>query len=152
MESLNLPAFDARFTEREGEKCIYDPVRQVFVAFTAEEWVRQHFINFLVSVKDVPLGLIAVEKGFIFQGMMRRADIVVHDRNARPWLIIECKAPSVQVSQKVFDQIGRYNSILKAPFVGVTNGIKHYCFTTEEDGIHFLTDFPNYPNHIDKEA
>lgn len=147
MQSLNLPAYDVRIRQQGSETCIYDQVRQTYVALTGEEWVRQHFVNYLTTQLNVPVGLIAVEKGFLFQGMSRRADIVVHDRFAAPWLVIECKAPEVPVNQRVFDQVGRYNRVIQAPYVGVTNGQNHYCFTVQAEEIQFLDGFPEYPIH-----
>lgn len=146
LQSLNLPAYDVLIRD-DVETSIYDIVRQTYVALTGEEWVRQHFVNYLLTELKVPAGLVAIEKGFIFQGMTRRADIVVHNRKAEPWLVIECKAPDVAITQKVFDQVGRYNRVIGAPYVGVTNGFDHYCFSVQGDSIQFLKSFPEYPFH-----
>ena len=92
-----------------------------------EEWVRQHVIQFLHSECEVPMGLMAIEKGFRYQNMPRRADIIVHDRKGVPALMVECKAPNVTVDQGVFDQVARYNRVVRARYLFVTNGLQHYC-------------------------
>jgi hypothetical protein len=106
---------------------IFDPVRRRYVALTPEEWVRQHFVQYLVRQRGTPQGLIAVESGFTYNGMWRRADVIVHGRDGKPVLMAECKAPEVQIVQAAFDQISRYNTVVQARFLVVTNGLTHYC-------------------------
>ncbi|MEE4257543.1 MAG: type I restriction enzyme HsdR N-terminal domain-containing protein [Bacteroidales bacterium] len=146
MHELNLPSFDARL-KRDGEKIrIFDTIRKKYVACTPEEWVRQHFMHYLISVKNTPTGLIVLEKQIVYNTMTRRPDILVYDRQNKPVLIVECKAPDVPISQDTFDQIARYNSVIKAPFLVVTNGLKHYCCKMDHDSIsyRFLEDIPGY--------
>ncbi len=133
MPSLNLPDYDPTL-RCDGENLeIYDPFRRQYVRLSPEEWVRQHFLEYLTKHCGYPAGLVAVEKGFRFQGMARRADIVVHDRRGRPFLMVECKAPGIPISQSTFDQVSRYNRVVSADYLVVTNGLKHFCWTVETD-------------------
>jgi len=146
MHELNLPSFDARL-KRDGEKIrIFDTIRKKYVACTPEEWVRQHFIHYLISEKKTPTGLIVLEKQIVYNTMTRRPDILVYDRQSKPVLIVECKAPDVSISQDTFDQIARYNSVIKAPYLVVTNGMKHYCCKMDHgsNSYSFLDDIPDY--------
>jgi len=146
METLNLPSYSFRTTEREDTALIYDPIRQTYVRLTPEEWVRQHFVQYLIQELGVPAGLVAVEAPFRFEGQSWRADVVVHDRQAAPLLLVECKAPSVPIGQDAFDQGARYNLVLGAPFLVVTNGQTHYACRVDLDTRDhaFLDDLPNY--------
>lgn len=124
MLELALPAFNYKVKRQSGALMIFDIIRKKFVILTPEEWVRQHVIHYLVESKNYPVALIAVEREIDLYGLRRRFDVVAFDRKGKPWLIIECKAPSVQLDQKVFDQAFRYNITLTAPYVAITNGIK----------------------------
>lgn len=127
MLKLNLPPYPQRIREENGRRDIFDVARKKFVALTPEEWVRQHFVMFLMNDKSVPASLLSVEKGLMLNKMQKRTDIVVYDRSGLPALIVECKAPSVKITQDVFDQIARYNLSLKCRYLVVTNGMEHYC-------------------------
>jgi hypothetical protein len=127
MPQLNLPLYDFRTRIQEGAKQIFDPVRKIFVALTAEEWVRQNFLMYLMEEKRYPPSLIAVETTIRVHGMKRRCDIVIFDRSGKPFMIVECKAPGIGTGQKVFDQIARYNLALGTEYLVVTNGMQHYC-------------------------
>ena len=146
MESLNLPTYEFRTAERDGKRTVYDPVRDRYVRLTPEEWVRQHFVQYLVQALHVPAGLVAVEAAFEFQGQPQRADIIVHDRRGEPLLLVECKAPRVSIGQDAFDQGARYNLVLGAPYLVVTNGQTHYACAIdfENRSYTFLDDLPPY--------
>lgn len=126
MKPLKLPAYSYRIKETPKGNLIYDPFRRKYVALTPEEWVRQHFLNYLAEVLKYPKGLIQVEAGFRLNSMLRRADILVHDRAGQPVLIVECKAPEVKINQAVFDQIINYNFSYGVKYLVVTNGITHF--------------------------
>lgn len=130
---LNLPPCDVRLDGDGEERVIFDSIRRKFVRCTPEEWVRQHFLRYLVDHRGYPASLIAVEMGFRFQDMVRRADIVVHGRSGKPFLLIECKAPDVAIRQATFDQVSGYNRVIQARYLAVTNGLKHYCWRIERD-------------------
>ena len=107
MEPLNLPTYFFRIKEDRGKKYIFDEIRRRFVLLTPEEWVRQHLLNFLVTQKNFPLSLIAIEKGFKNNRRKQRYDLLVFDRKGEPLMMIECKAPGIDINQHVFDQAGR---------------------------------------------
>lgn len=144
--NLNLPDYDFRLRrDNEGVK-IFDRLRRKFVMLTPEEWVRQHFIEFLISEKGYPASLMANEVGITLNGTRRRCDSVMFDRNGRVVLIIEYKAPGVKLSQLTFDQIVRYNMVLHADLLMVSNGLNHYCCRIDYDSAtySFLKELPDY--------
>ena len=151
MESLNLPTYEFRTAKREGKRVVYDPFRERYVRRTPEEWVRQHFVRYLTQELDVPAGLVAIEAAFQYQGQPRRADVIVHDRQGAPLLLVECKAPRVSLDQEVFDQCARYNIVLEAPYLVVTNGRVHYAcaIDVEARSYSFLDDLPPYEQLTD---
>ncbi len=145
---LNLPSFEALLRpdadSRRGGLEIYDAIRRQWVALTPEEWVRQHFVNFLVKERGFPAGLIGNEVGIRLNGLSRRCDTVVFSRTMKPLVVVEYKAPKVRVTQKVFDQIARYNIVMDAPYLIVSNGMSHYCCRFEGASYCFLPDIPAY--------
>ncbi len=146
MDKLNLPEYTFRVNDLNNQKWIFDPLRKKKVVLTPEEWVRQNFIQFLIQEKYYPEQLIKVEMGFKVNNLIKRSDIIVYDRKGKPSLIVECKAPSVKVSQDVFDQIARYNISLKVDFLVVTNGLEHYCcqINHQKKSYQFLRNIPEF--------
>lgn len=128
LATLNLPSYQLRISEEEGKRTVLDPVRRKYVRLTPEEWVRQHFLQYLIQNCGYPASLIAVEMGIRYQRMPRRADIVVHNRRGEPFLMAECKAPDVGINQSTFDQVSRYNRVVKARYLAVTNGLNVFCW------------------------
>ncbi|MDL2231917.1 type I restriction enzyme HsdR N-terminal domain-containing protein [Porphyromonadaceae bacterium OttesenSCG-928-L07] len=131
---MSLPPFEYKVKKQHGVVYLYDIIRKKYVVLTPEEWVRQHFIHYLINDRQYPAPLIDVEKLVEINGLKRRFDIVCYDRNATPLLIVECKAPNISLSQSVFDQAFEYNSILAARYVAITNGIRHWCGTKNAEG------------------
>jgi len=129
---------------------IYDPVRKRYFVLTPEEWVRQHVIAYLLLEKQVPINLIAVEKTLKINNLTKRFDVVVFNRNARPLMLIECKAPGIRVSESVFDQAARYNMSLKAGLFLITNGIEHYCCRIDfENSLYvFMNEIPLFQEMV----
>ncbi len=119
--------------ERAGKRYVLDPVRRRFVRLTPEEFVRQQTLRFLIDVVEVPAGLISVEMAFVYNGMTRRADIVVHGRDGSPLLLVECKKPDVAITQAVLDQAGGYNVEVGASYLVVTNGREHFGFRVDRE-------------------
>lgn len=148
MLKLNFPEYSFRIQKDRNKDCIFDIVRKKYVTLTPEEWVRQHVIHFLVSEKQVPAGLIAVESEIKLFNTRKRFDVAVFDRNGLPVLAVECKAPSIPITQEAMDQLTRYNMTLKVRFLMLTNGLTHlFCKTGPEDmGIKILKDLPDYTN------
>lgn len=146
MYSLNLPSFDAKIRKNGSLMEIYDPLRRKFIALTPEEWVRQHFVNWLISDKEYPTSLMANEAGIKLNSLTRRCDTVVYNQHLDPLMIIEYKESNISITQDVFDQVVRYNTVLKVPYIVVSNGVNHYCckMNYEKQSYDFLTDIPNY--------
>lgn len=146
MPELNLPSFDKKVIQKEGKPFIFDIIRRQYVALTPEEWVRQHFVHFLISEKGYPQSLMANEVQLKLNGMSRRCDTVAYDRTLRPRVIVEYKAPTVNITQQVFDQICRYNMVLQVDYLIVSNGLAHYCCKVDNTThtYTFLKDIPSY--------
>jgi hypothetical protein len=146
LTSLNFPSYEVR-TKAEGKRLlIFDRIRKKYVALTPEEWVRQHLINYLVSEKGYPATLISVEMPLKYIQVDKRSDVLVNNRNGQPLMLIECKAPEVALTQKVFEQIAVYNLTIQAPCLMLTNGLQHYCLATATDcsPVCFLDETPAY--------
>lgn len=145
---LNLPPRELRLSvDREGRTCVYDPLRRKSVVLTPEEWVRQHFTAHLVSDLGYPPALMANEVGVRLNGLQRRCDTVVWNRaDGSPLVIVEYKAPSIEITADVFDQIARYNMALLAPYLIVTNGLRHFCCKLDSvnNSYTFLPSLPPY--------
>lgn len=146
MQKLNFPDFQFRFKNRENKTLIFDVIRKKFVVLTPEEWVRQHVVQFLIYEKGYPLSLINVEKQLKLHNTTKRYDIIVYKSDGNVELIVECKAPSIDISQDTFDQIARYNFVLNSNFLMVTNGLSHYyCkMDWEQERYDFLQSLPTH--------
>lgn len=146
MQSLNFPTYNFRFKSSENKIAIFDPVRKKFIQLTPEEWVRQHVIQYLMTEKKIPKSLLSVEKEIAVHQTKKRYDIVVFNKNGSLFLVVECKAPTVLVTQKTFDQIARYNRSLNATYLMITNGLNHYFCQIDpiQEKYQFLKDLPNY--------
>jgi hypothetical protein len=146
MPELNLPSFDKKVIQKDGKPFIFDIIRRQYVALTPEEWVRQHFVHYLISEKGYPQSLMANEVQLKLNGMSRRCDTVVYDRTLRPRVIVEYKAPTVSITQQVFDQICRYNMVLQVDYLIVSNGLVHYCCKVDNN-THTYTFLKGIPVH-----
>ncbi|NMH26304.1 type I restriction enzyme HsdR N-terminal domain-containing protein [Flavobacterium solisilvae] len=146
MQKLNFPAYTFRFKNSENKVAIFDVIRKKFIILTPEEWVRQHTVQFLLEEKKYPKSHINVEKLIKVNDTSKRYDIAVFKPNGELFLLIECKAPEVSISQDTFDQIARYNLKLKAEYLMVTNGLNHYfCqMDFENEKYVFLKELPNF--------
>ena len=142
--ALNLPQADLRLKEVGQSKQIFDTVRKKFVALTPEEWVRQHFIHFMIHEKRYPSSLMGVEMMVRVNELSQRADIVVYQRDGKPWLIVECKAPHIQINQDTFYQAARYNITLQVHYIVITNGIEHYCLHFNGKNFDYLDELPAF--------
>jgi hypothetical protein len=143
---LNLPSFDIRLQRDDEGVKIFDRLRKKFIILTPEEWVRQHFVNDLINHKGFPESLMANEIGITLNGTRRRCDTVVFDKHGSPMVIVEYKASSIVISQSTFDQIVRYNMVLHARYLIVSNGMNHYCCRIDYDNMSydFLKEVPDY--------
>ena len=141
-----MPPYATKMMVRDGKNVIWDIIRRKYVALTPEEWVRQHFVHFLIEHKGYPVSLLANEVALTLNGTSRRCDTVLYDRTLSPRMIIEYKAPHIPITQKVFDQICRYNLVFHVDYLIVTNGLSHYCcrMNYADNTYQFLSDVPQY--------
>lgn len=146
MFALNLPFFEAKIRKTDLGMEIFDPLRRKYVTLTPEEWVRQHFVNYLQTEKNYPTSLMANEVSIKLNSLSRRCDTVVYNNQLEPIVIIEYKKPDVTITQQVFDQIARYNSVLRVRYLIVSNGLSHYCCEMNYDDLSFnyLEEIPDY--------
>jgi len=146
VQNLNFPKYNFRFKSNENKTLIFDIIRKKFVVLTPEEWVRQHTIHFLTFEKKYPISHINVEKQLQLNDTVKRYDIVVFNKDGTIKIIIECKAPSIKTNQQTFDQIARYNLVLKSETLMVTNGLEHFFCTMDFTNKRylFLKDLPSY--------
>lgn len=146
MTRLNLPPFEIKLSGTKAQPQIFDILRKKYIALTPEEWVRQHFVHFLVEHKGYPAALMANEIQLKVGEKTLRADSVLYSRELKPRMIIEYKAPHIPITQKVFDQISIYNMLLHVDYLVVSNGLQHYiCKMDYNDKKYlFLEDIPDY--------
>lgn len=146
MQDLNFPSYVFRFKNSENKVHIFDDIRKKFVVLQPEEWVRQHAVNFLIHQKKYPKSHINVEKQLKVNKTTKRYDIVVFDLDGSIKVLVECKSPSIKITQSTFDQIARYNMHLKATYLMVTNGLDHfYCkMDYTEEKYRFLEQIPDF--------
>ena len=132
MIKVNYPEPVFRFKEENGKELIFDFIRKQWLLLNEEEWVRQNFVQFLVQEMKYPLELIAVEKEIQLGELRKRFDILVYDRNHKPWMLVECKAGEITLNEKVLMQVLRYNISIPASFLVITNG--HFTYAWEKMG------------------
>lgn len=146
MKELNLPSYDVKVRGTREKPEIFDFLRHKYVALTPEEWVRQHFTHWLIHEKGYPKGLLGNEIALKCGDKTLRCDSILYDKAARPQMIIEYKAPTVSLTQRVFNQISSYNLLLHVDYLIVSNGLQHYCcrMDYEHQSYEFLQDVPAY--------
>ncbi|KRO70296.1 MAG: restriction endonuclease subunit R [Cryomorphaceae bacterium BACL11 MAG-121128-bin16] len=146
LPKLNLPNVVLKTKLVEATTQVFDVVRKKYFKLTAEEWVRQHFINYLNKDKNYPFGLMGVEQMIKYNNLKTRADIVLYNIDGIPNMIVECKAPNMNITQDTFDQIARYNFKLRVKYLVVTNGLQHFCCEMDykKNQILFLKGIPNF--------
>ncbi len=143
---LNLPTYSFQLKHKPNGAYVFDIIRKKDIKLTPEEWVRQHFLVYMIHHLGYPAGLISVEYGLTINKLNKRSDIVVFDKTGQPLLIVECKAPTVSISQETFDQIATYNLNLNVKYLIVTNGLQHYCCQMSYNPMSylFLDNIPTY--------
>ena len=146
MYKLNFPLYQIPLKNKENKTLAFDSIRKKWLKLVPEEWVRLNCIEFLINEKKISRSLISVEKEFKLNNLKKRFDIVVFNKKGEIYLLVECKAPNVKISQSVFNQITKYNLVLKSKFLMISNGINHYFFTMnfESQKIEFLKELPSY--------
>lgn len=145
MLALNLPHFTPKVKKTDKIE-IWDRIRKKYVALTPEEWVRQNFVNYLITEKNYPETLIANEIQISLNNQKKRCDSVIYNKIPTPIVIVEYKSPSVKITQDVFDQIVKYNIVLKVNYLIVSNGLQHYCCRMNYENLSFeyLPEIPDY--------
>jgi hypothetical protein len=143
---LHLPPYPFKITDQNGQLTLFDLIRKRNIVITPEEWVRQHYVQYLINQKHYPKTLIKLECGHKLHGMAKRSDIVVYNSAGEKILLVECKAPTVPIDQKVFEQVARYNMVHKVKLLAVTNGLQHYyCrIDFEKRDYKFIEELPGY--------
>ncbi len=146
MRNLNFPTYPFNIKRDSDKVHIFDIIRKKWYVLTPEEWVRQHVIWFLIEQKHYPKSLIAVEKGLLVNNLPKRFDVVLYNNHAKPIMLIECKAPEVKIDESTLHQALRYNSIIQAPYLLLTNGIDIYCghINFSNASFSYLNDIPDY--------
>jgi hypothetical protein len=146
MTPLNLPPYEIRVRTAQCRQQIFDCLRRRYVALTPEEWVRQHFVHYLINEKGYPQGLLANEVELRVGEKKLRCDTLLYNKVLQPQMILEYKAPEITLTQRVFDQIAVYNMQLHVDYLVVSNGLSHYCcrMDYEQQRYTFLSDIPDY--------
>ncbi len=143
-QKLNLPQFDVKIKKEEGKTFIFDSIRKNYFLLTPEEWVRQHFLHLLINQYNYPKSLIKVETGLRYNKLLKRSDIIIYDREGKPFLLVECKSADQKINQAAFDQASVYNMTIKAQYIALTNGLKTFCckISQETKKYEFIPDLP----------
>jgi len=146
MQELNLPTYKFRIKSNENKYFIFDIIRKKYVVLTPEEWVRQHYVHYLIEEKKYPISLISIEKKLTINQLTKRTDILIFNAEGNPDIIVECKAPTIKITQETFDQIARYNLKLNANYLILTNGLEHFnCIMDfKNEQYVFLESIPDY--------
>lgn len=145
MQKLNLPEANLRLRTQGEVTYVFDVIRKKELVLTPEEWVRQHFIHLLIHHLSYPKAMISLEAGLTYFKSDKRSDLLVYDREGKAFLIIECKAPEERITAKTLNQVSVYNKIVKARYLAVTNGLKHFIWKLEDGVYHTQAQFPEYP-------
>ena len=148
MFRLNLPTYEIKIAQQGNKQVIFDFLRRKYVALTPEEWVRQHFVHYLIEHKGYPAGLMGNEVELAVGEKRLRCDTILYNKVVAPQMIIEYKAPQIKLQQKTFDQISAYNLLLKVDYLIVSNGMQHICckMDYQNQKYYFLEDIPDYQN------
>ena len=148
LPSLNLPPIQPILLEKEGKMLIFDSLRKKYLFLSPEEWVRQHWISILINELNFPKGLVSLEKGLKYNQLQKRTDLVIWDNSMNPYLLVECKAPKIKLSQKTLEQACLYQKELQTKFLILSNGIHHISLSwnAEKQTFDKLEDFPHPPH------
>lgn len=133
---------DFKTEQRNGQPYIFDGIRKKWLLLTDEEWVRQCFVLYLIRVLRYPSSLIALEKSLVLNDLKKRFDILVYDAAHRPWMLVECKAPQVTLTDAVLQQVLRYNITIPVPFIVITNGAATFAWQKEHGVLKKLDALP----------
>lgn len=138
LPKLALPTFQPQLKTQDEKVWIFDSLRKKYLVLTPEEWVRQHWINFLIEHQGYPKGLFSLEKGLKYNQLAKRTDLVVFDREGRPYLLVECKAPDVPITEKTLAQAMSYNKKLNCSHIILSNGYRHFSLEFNQEMQRFV--------------
>lgn len=141
---LKYPTFNVKI-KHEGKKAlVFDEVRKKWIVLTPEEWVRQHFINYIITAKEFPTSLLSIEKEIELNGTKRRYDAVVFNTAMQPVLLVECKSPDVAITEQTAEQALRYNLVMGVRYLVLTNGLQEIVIDTFGNKLKYLPEIPMY--------
>jgi hypothetical protein len=142
---IDFSNIQLQLKNEQGRIYVFDPIRKKWLVLTPEEHIRQYMVYHLTSKLDYPKSLIAVEKKITVAGLNRRFDIVVYDRNHTPWMLIECKAPEVPITESTLHQLLSYHNAMQCSYWVLTNGHQAFCAdATQQNNIKWIDDLPPY--------
>lgn len=144
MIRIDYPEYDFRVRRENGREMIFDEIRKLWLKLTPEEWVRQNFVRYLLTARRYPSALVALEKKILLGELSKRFDVLVYDRNHRPWMMVECKALNVALNEAVLHQVLRYNIAVPVQYLVITNGASCYAFHKHDDQLAPLADLPDF--------
>jgi hypothetical protein len=144
MITVQYPEPQFRIKVENGKRFIFDSIRKVWLLLTEEEWVRQNFLNYLISELKYPSGLIALEKEIMLNDLKKRFDILVYNSSHKPWMMVECKAASVKLSEDVLQQLLRYNISVPVDYMIITNGSSTIGWKKEQGELKMLKVLPSF--------
>lgn len=139
---IEFPAYPFKVKEEGGRKLIFDTIRKSWLVLTPEEWVRQNFVQYLTQVKQYPAALIALEKEILLGELAKRFDILIYDRNHKPWMMIECKGMEIPLNESVLEQVLRYNMSVPVPHLVITNGSYTVAFKKTKGVLERMEELP----------
>jgi len=139
--ALKYPQVALQLKKQGSQTLVFDVIRKDWFVLSPEEWVRQHLIHYLIHVKHFPASLISVEKQLLLNGQTKRYDVLVY-KDLKPFLVVECKAPFIALDDAVTEQALRYNLVLKADYLMISNGVQDRTYK----GQTLLNDLPDYLN------
>ena len=146
MIKIEYPFKKPSLKSENDKETVFCVIRKRWILLTPEEWVRQHFIHYLIHERHYPKTLFRIESGLTYNKLQKRSDILIFDRAGKPWMLIECKSADIRLSQKAFNQVAVYNMTVNAKYLAVTNGMAHFCCiaSTEGETPVFLETFPEF--------
>lgn len=142
MIKVVFPPASFQIKEKNSKEIIFDEIRKSWFILTPEEWVRQNFIHYLIQTKNYPAALIGIEKEIALGELKKRFDVLVYDASHKPWMMIECKAMDVELSEKALEQIIRYHVSVPVPYIVITNGSYTYAWEKKESRFISLNELP----------
>lgn len=148
MIAIQYPSPQFRLKKEKDKQYIFDALRKVWLLLTEEEWVRQNFVNYLIAEIKYPSAVIALEKEIELNGLKKRFDVLVYDKTYKPWMLVECKAPEIKLSEDVLQQVLRYNMSVPVEFIVLTNGSVTVAWKKEKGGLQLIENLPEWGGEV----